>query len=40
MKKDYQKPEIEFISLAVKETVTSDDLMDDDTVIGVESSIF
>ena len=39
MKKDYQKPEVEFISLEAQEAITAgDDVVDGE--IGLESSIF
>lgn len=38
MKKDYQKPDVEFVSLIAQEEITSDDYVEGE--MGVESSIF
>ena len=38
MKKEYQKPEVEFVSLVAQEAITDDWILDGET--GVESSIF
>ena len=38
MKKDYEKPEIEYIELAVQEAITSDDMVDGS--MDLEDSIF
>ena len=38
MKKEYLKPEIEYIDLTVSEVITDDDLVDGE--MGIESSIF
>ena len=39
MKKIYQAPEVEIISLTAQENVT-DDIIDDDAVLGESVSIF
>ena len=38
MEKEYQKPEVEVISLVVEEPIASDDFIDGE--MGLESSIF
>lgn len=38
MNKDYQKPNVEYVSLVVREEVTSDDFLDGE--VGIESSEF
>lgn len=38
MKKDYQKPEVEFVSLVAQEEITTDDYVEGE--MGLESSIF
>ena len=38
MKKEYQKPDVEFVSLVAQEEITSDDYVDGE--MGLESSIF
>lgn len=43
MKNEYQKPEVDFVSLIAKEEITSGSYKNDDWVdgeIGLESSIF
>lgn len=39
MNKEYQKPEVEFVSLVAQENITSDDYLDDEEM-GLESSEF
>lgn len=38
MRKEYQKPEVEYVSLVSQEEITNDDLMDGS--MNVEDSIF